>query len=215
MYFSPGMIVLAAWSYTPVNFLLCDGKQYSASDYKALFGVIGFTYGGDGQNNFAVPNLVQRIPIGSGANQSAPSANFTLGQMGGAVAITLSGANISNHGHANVKCNFNPATISGTAKSVQIGIPFQLHPTMETETPANGLLLSIGTSSAGAVSMYSNKAKEGEMNAATQTTSVAIAPVTLDVDFVSTNPGSSQPVPTLPPVLAINYFICCTAANIF
>lgn len=153
--------------------------------------------------------------MGAGVNQSAPNVQFPLGQLGGAASITLSGANISDHGHANAKCTLTPATVSAASSSVPINIPYQLHPTEETNIPQNGLYLSVGTSTAGSVAMYSNKAAEGQMNAAAQSKSLIFNSVTFDVDFVSTNPGGSAPVPTLPPVLAINYFICCTAANIF
>ena len=36
---------------------LCDGSLLSIADYPALFSLIGTIYGGDGENNFALPKL--------------------------------------------------------------------------------------------------------------------------------------------------------------
>ena len=37
------------------------------TDYQNLFNIIGTTYGGNGQNNFAIPDLRGAIPVGEGA----------------------------------------------------------------------------------------------------------------------------------------------------
>lgn len=47
-----------------------------------LFGLIGTTYGGDGQSTFALPDLRGRIPLHHGNG-------FTLGETGGMETITL------------------------------------------------------------------------------------------------------------------------------
>ena len=48
-----------------------------------LFALLGTTYGGDGQVNFALPNLQGRVPIHMGSGH-------TLGERGGEQAHTLS-----------------------------------------------------------------------------------------------------------------------------
>lgn len=47
------------------GWLPCDGKTYLASEYPELFDLIGFTYGGNGSNSFAVPDLRGKSPLGS------------------------------------------------------------------------------------------------------------------------------------------------------
>ena len=47
-----------------------------------LFQLIGTTYGGDGQNTFALPDLRGRVPVHMGGA-------LTLGQSGGTQNVTL------------------------------------------------------------------------------------------------------------------------------
>jgi microcystin-dependent protein len=64
----------------PLNFLLCDGSSYVTADYPDLFNIIGYTYGGSG-DNFNVPNFESYIPIGANSNSvnGNPTSNFVYG----------------------------------------------------------------------------------------------------------------------------------------
>lgn len=211
MDFIPGMITLAGWSRAPVGWLVCDGSSYPASKYADLFNVIAFIYGGDGRSTFAVPNLVGRIPLGPGSQPNSSTIKYALGQMGGAAATVLTAANISDHGHYIQNCSFTPATVSGQSQALNLVIPYKTAPTGETDIPVSGSYLSVGTSTVGPVMMYTPKAPEGQMNAAPQNFPVSFKQIAFDIKFNSTNPSGNNPVPTLPPVQAINYFICYAA----
>ncbi len=52
-----GEVIQFAFDFAPPFYLLCDGAAYSIQKYRALFGVIGTTYGGDGVTTFKVPDL--------------------------------------------------------------------------------------------------------------------------------------------------------------
>lgn len=56
-----GQIILVGWaspfSGNVVGLLPCDGRLLSINENVDLFSLIGNVYGGDGQNNFALPNL--------------------------------------------------------------------------------------------------------------------------------------------------------------
>lgn len=52
-----GTILLFPYSFTPTDSVPCDGRLLPINAYQALFALIGNLYGGDGINNFAVPNL--------------------------------------------------------------------------------------------------------------------------------------------------------------
>ena len=52
-----GTIVLVAFNYAPVNWAFCNGQLLPINQNMALFSLLGTTYGGDGQTNFALPNL--------------------------------------------------------------------------------------------------------------------------------------------------------------
>ena len=52
-----GSIVLVAFSYAPEGWAFCNGQLLSINQNTVLFSLLGTTYGGDGKNNFALPNL--------------------------------------------------------------------------------------------------------------------------------------------------------------
>lgn len=53
-------------SAIPVGWLLCDGSAINRIDYGALFSVIGTYWGaGDGSTTFNIPNLQNRILVGT------------------------------------------------------------------------------------------------------------------------------------------------------
>lgn len=51
------MIYLFGGNFAPMGYALCNGQLLLISQYTALFAVIGTLYGGDGIQNFALPNL--------------------------------------------------------------------------------------------------------------------------------------------------------------
>lgn len=69
-------------NFAPVEWAFCNGQLLAIADYQALFALIGTTYGGDGVQTFALPDLQGRIPvhIGSGfvEGQKAGEENHTL-----------------------------------------------------------------------------------------------------------------------------------------
>lgn len=90
-----GTVVEFAGSTTPDGWLLCDGRSLSKTQYSDLFNVIGYTYGGSG-NNFNLPNLKGRVPVGY--NSSETEFN-TLGKTGGEKKHTLTIDEMPNHAH--------------------------------------------------------------------------------------------------------------------
>lgn len=57
-----GMIMYYPTSNIPVGWLVCDGSEYSRTEYPLLFDVIGTLYGaGDGTTTFNVPNLMNHF----------------------------------------------------------------------------------------------------------------------------------------------------------
>ncbi len=87
-----GEIRMFAGNFAPVGWQLCDGSLLPIAGNEALFQLLGTTYGGNGQNNFAVPDLRGRLPLHQGNG-------FVLGQAGGAETVTLTAAELPAHGH--------------------------------------------------------------------------------------------------------------------
>jgi microcystin-dependent protein len=93
-----GQIFIFAGNFAPASYQFCNGQLLSINNNQALFSILGTTYGGDGQNTFALPNLQSRAPIGAG--QGPGLGNFVLGQLGGTENVTLTSANLPSHSHA-------------------------------------------------------------------------------------------------------------------
>lgn len=89
--FPVGMIFPYGDNTAPPGFIACDGGTLSASVYPELFAAIGYNFGGSG-DDFNVPNLLNRVALGSGAD-------FSLGNTGGEQTHTLSEAEMPVHSH--------------------------------------------------------------------------------------------------------------------
>jgi microcystin-dependent protein len=87
-----GSIFPFAGNYAPVNFLLCQGQLLPIAEYEALFSLLGTTYGGDGVQTFALPNLTGRTPVGV-------SPQIPLGKPLGSNTVTLTAAQLPPHSH--------------------------------------------------------------------------------------------------------------------
>jgi len=84
---------MVGFNFAPSGWAFCDGSLLSISQNSALFNLIGTTYGGDGQNTFALPNLSGRIPIHQGNS-------FVVGESGGTEAVMLTLDELPAHSHA-------------------------------------------------------------------------------------------------------------------
>jgi microcystin-dependent protein len=62
-YAPAGAVIAFAGSSTPTGWLLCAGQSLPTASYTALFGAIGYTYGGSGAN-FSLPDLRGRVVAG-------------------------------------------------------------------------------------------------------------------------------------------------------
>ncbi|GAA4158149.1 tail fiber protein [Chryseobacterium ginsenosidimutans] len=87
-----GIIKLFAGNFAPRGFLFCNGALLSIAQNTALFSILGTTYGGDGINTFALPNLNGRYPIGAG--NSNTGRNYVLGEMSGTPQNTITSQNL-------------------------------------------------------------------------------------------------------------------------
>ena len=82
-----GEIRMFGGNFAPANWAFCDGSLLSISANRDLFQLIGTTYGGDGQNSFALPDLRGRAPLHMG--QGSGLSSRTLGERGGVEVVAL------------------------------------------------------------------------------------------------------------------------------
>ena len=81
-----------AGNFAPAGWALCQGQILPISENDVLFNLIGTTYGGDGQNTFALPDLQSRVPVHVGPG-------FAQAQTGGEESVTLTTSQIPAHSH--------------------------------------------------------------------------------------------------------------------
>ena len=92
-----GEIRIFGGNFAPAGWAFCDGSLLSIAENDILFNLIGTTYGGDGQNTFALPDLRGRLPMhmGNGAGLSPR----VIGEMGGVETVTLTQQQMPVHSH--------------------------------------------------------------------------------------------------------------------
>jgi len=86
-------------TFNPAGWAYCKGQSLPISQYETLFNLIGTTYGGDGQQNFAVPDLRGRVPVHMGQGPGI-TQNYVIGEEGGVEEVTLTEQQLPTHGHA-------------------------------------------------------------------------------------------------------------------
>ena len=87
-----GEIKVISFNFPPKGWAFCNGQLLPINQNQALFSILGTMYGGNGQTNFALPNLQARMPIHQGQN-------INVGQQGGEVAHALTINEMPAHNH--------------------------------------------------------------------------------------------------------------------
>lgn len=108
-----GEIIMAGFNFAPKGFAECDGQLLSISQNTALFSLLGTTYGGNGQSNFALPDLQGRVPIHFG--QGPGLSNYAEGQSAGEDSHLLVSSEIPVHNHG--VSTFNSVNVNGNLKA--------------------------------------------------------------------------------------------------
>lgn len=98
-----GEIRMFGGSFAPAGWMFCDGQLLPISENETLFQLIGTTYGGDGEETFALPNLQSRIPIHAGTGSDGMT--YQLGESAGVESVTLTTQQIPLHTHAVIASN--------------------------------------------------------------------------------------------------------------
>ena len=85
-------IRIMSFVFAPKGWALCNGQLLPINQNQALFSLLGTTYGGNGQTNFALPDLRGNVPIHVGSGH-------TLGEKGGQQAHTVIQSEMPQHIH--------------------------------------------------------------------------------------------------------------------
>lgn len=93
-----GEIRAFPYQFAPVGWLPCAGQSVAINQFRALFAVIGMTFGGDGKSTFKLPDMRGLAAVGAGTGPQGGS--YTLGHPVGTGSVALTVAQIPPHGHA-------------------------------------------------------------------------------------------------------------------
>jgi len=87
-----GEMRIFSFGFPPKGWAFCNGQLLPINQNQALFSLLGTTYGGDGRQTFALPNLQGRVPIHVGGSH-------ILGERAGEQIHTLAIAELPGHTH--------------------------------------------------------------------------------------------------------------------
>ena len=129
-------ITMFGGNFAPKNYALCNGQLLSIQQNAALFSLLGTTYGGNGVNNFALPNLQSALPMsfGNGAGLSP----YVLGQNGGVTGVTLTQQTVPSHQHFMMATKSPAANASAISNTVLLGAPTVSGATLYANPPQPG-----------------------------------------------------------------------------
>jgi len=111
-----GQIAFVPYNFVPRGWAACDGALLSISQNSALFSLLGTTYGGNGQINFALPDMRGRSLVDDG--QGPGLGTYDTGQTGGQETVTLATTQIPAHNHL-----INAVTADGNESSPTGNVP--------------------------------------------------------------------------------------------
>jgi microcystin-dependent protein len=86
------------FNFAPKGWAFCAGALMAINQNQALFSILGTTYGGNGIQTFALPDLRGRVLVSWG--QGPGLANYNLGQAAGQQAVTVLPSQLPLHNHA-------------------------------------------------------------------------------------------------------------------
>jgi microcystin-dependent protein len=114
-----GTIRLVGFNFAPVGWALCQGQTLTISQNTALFSLLGTFFGGDGVQNFNLPDLRGRVAVGQG--QGPGLSSYVQGQTGGVETVGLTGNQAPTHTHAMMAAG--NVTTSNPGPSLVLGTP--------------------------------------------------------------------------------------------
>jgi microcystin-dependent protein len=88
-----GQIGIFGFNFAPKGWAFCAGSILPIAQNSALYSLLGTTYGGNGVQTFALPDLRSRAPMDAGPQTS-------MGEMAGVENVTLLSSELPVHNHA-------------------------------------------------------------------------------------------------------------------
>ncbi|WEK32361.1 MAG: tail fiber protein [Candidatus Pseudomonas phytovorans] len=183
-----GEIRMFAGNFAPRGWMLCQGQILNLRTYTALFSILGTTYGGDGQNTFALPDLRGRLPLGTGLGPGLGQTPVDPGDKDGAYTQQLNALNLPSH------------AVQIPGQTFPVAIP-AVEGIGNASAPSTGAVLAKTNDSGGVgsvIDVYSSDPSTTTLKPFNVTTAAVNANVV----------GASQPFSVQNPYLGLNFIIC-------
>ena len=222
-----GSIFISPYQFAPKDYLFCQGQLLQVNQNQALYALLGNTFGGTAPSNqFGLPDLRGRVPVGAGQGVSLTKRN--VGAIWGAEQATLSINNLPSHDHAAVgTTSLSGGSGSGTVDFSKVTTSATTTVLVENAqaqdsdpTPGTGSYLALPNDpSVGGSPVLYRPAPVGSTpstfslgGVSTTVTLSGTVPITVAPPIATTTvavgkTGSTQPFPMLPPSLALNFII--------
>src|SRR5436305_6377249 len=113
------------FNFAPKGWAWCNGQVLPITQNTALFSLLGTTYGGNGQSNFALPNFQGRAPMHPG--QGPGLSLHDLGETGGSDTVSLLESAIPSHSHAMSVSQADSSEGTGAGQQFATGIGIGLY----------------------------------------------------------------------------------------
>ena len=178
-----------AGNFAPRGWALCNGQLLSIQQNTALFSILGTTYGGNGVQNFQLPNLQSRAPIHWG--QGTGLSSYAIGETAGVENVQLTIPQMPQHTHI---ATFTPSG-GGGAPAVAVAAVVGTLP-----SPV-GNILAQTKSGVGSTDTYAPPA------AATGTLGGVTGGGGGGGTVTNALTGGSTPVTNIQPILAVTFII--------
>lgn len=196
-------------NFAPKDWALCNGALLQIRNFTPLFSIIGTRYGGDGVQTFALPNLINKMPMGSttpgdtGIDSGAKTAAFT-------VNVVLNENNLPPHTHAATTTvnNLSTGTSISASTSISGGSPVASENALLTGTTG-------GVARAAAIYLPATVTPTAPVTLGGVSSTITGATVSVQTQAGTTTPPE-QPAPisfpvtvdTVAPYLTTHYIIC-------
>lgn len=185
-----GTIWPTAGTYCPVNTVEANGNLLQVRSYQPLFALYGTTYGGDGKTTFGVPDMRNRMPVGTGT-------------FPGLATVVKNGTYV---GQVNTKVTL-PKHIHGatfTRGPMTVNIPVSTTIGTMTSPSQTSVNYLAGSAVPAGAKMWSDSNGSNPLSLAGVSSSGGTGGGTVSVDVAG---GTPSTVITIPPQLGVRFCI--------
>ena len=136
-------IKIMSFNFAPQGWAQCNGQLLPINQNQALFSLLGTMYGGNGQTNFALPDLRGITPLHVGGSFNVQ------GQKGGEQAHTLTQSEMTLHTHFAQATSVAATAVIPSASLVLGQPPFEIYRAPSSLAPMiAGTVANVGGSQA-------------------------------------------------------------------